>query len=380
MGNHFTSEVKLEHDVYYPGNVVRGTATIHFEKPTSCIAGRIMCRGLERSVVIRNTGEYAHPISQDVVFYKETLTLFGHKTHDADLTPVEVPAGTYTYPFAFELPMHLPGSLHMTNWSWGGAEIKYAVIAYVKIDQDKIDEGHSEFTVIVPVNEKDALESRPVENSATVKLRSFLTDKGTCEAKVSLQRSLFAADDTIEGTVDFDNSNGQADISHFQVAVQCRCTSFVDAKHSGTEEGLHGGAYADPIAKKKLHCTVTKGDIGRASFALRLPHTVTFASYPSRGLRVVLQHEVVVEINSTKIVVPVYIAHCKDDQNRFAFCPHTEPCHRPDRADFEHAYQVPEGYASELCNAVAPPQGLTPQPAVKQQTPQATGVGMLHSA
>jgi len=380
MGNHFAAEVSLEHEVYYPGNVVRGEATIKIDKPMSCIAARIMCRGLERAVVVRQTGEYVHSVNEDTVFFKDTLTLFGHPTKDADATPVEVPPGVYTYPFAFQLPMHLPESLHTAHWQDGGAEVKYQVITYAKLEENLVDEGHHDFTVVVPINKRDVLASPAVEAAGTAKLTRFFMDKGSCDFKVSLPRSLYAADDVIEGEVSIDNTNGQIDVDHPKVGLRSQCDVFVSERCSGVPGGMRGCSLDKAIASKKLIAIVANGKSKVVPFKISLPHTLLNTSYPARGCNVQLSHVLTVELAGKRIQVPIHVAHCADEQNRFAFCPLGDVTHKPDYKDTEHAYVAPAGYVASPCEAMQPPASLKPQGTPEALTPQAVGNGQMHAS
>ena len=379
MGNHFAAEVHLEHEVYYPGNVVRGEATINVDKPMKCIAARIMCRGLERALVVRQMGEYTHSVSEDTVFYKETLTLFGHPTKDPDATPVEIPPGVYTYPFAFQLPMHLPESLHTANWSSGGAEVKYQVIAYAKLSDDLVDEGHHDFHVVVPINRKDALAAPPVDATATAKLTKFFMDKGHCDFTVSLPRSIYAADDAIEGTIAIDNTHGQIDVDHPKVSLRLHCDAHVSERMSGVPGGLRGVSEEKAVQSKKIVAIVANGKTKTVPFKIVLPHVLSNVSYPAKGCKVDLEHRLRVELAGKAVEMPIHIAHCADEENRFAFCPLGDVTHKPEHRDTEHAYATPEGYAGSPCEALKPPAGLAPQASPVALTPQAVGTGQLHA-
>uniref|UniRef100_A0A7S1LKL3 Arrestin-like N-terminal domain-containing protein n=1 Tax=Neobodo designis TaxID=312471 RepID=A0A7S1LKL3_NEODS len=379
MGNHLTAQVRLEHEVYYPGNVVRGEATIKVDKPLKCIAARIMCRGFERAVVVNHSNEMIYNVFEDTVFYKETLTLFGHTTKDPDASPVEIPPGVYTYPFAFQLPMHLPESLHTANWTSGGAEVKYQVIAYAKLDKDLVDEGHHDFQVVVPINKRDIVASPPVDATATVKLTKFFMDKGACDFTVSLPRSIYAADDTIEGEIVIDNTNGHMPVDHPRLSLALTCDVKISEAESGVAGGLRGVAVERPLVTTRAVVTIARGKTGTVPFAIRLPHTIPSASYPARGVNMRLMHVLTVELAGAEVKVPIHIAHCADEENRFAYCPIEDVAHKPDFRDVEHAYTEPTGYAASPCEVLKPPASLRPQHTPTAKTPQAVGNGQLHA-
>jgi len=380
MGNHFAAEVHLEHEVYYPGNVVRGEATIKVDKATPCIAARITCRGLERAVVVKcGTDATQKSMYEDTVFYQETLTLFGHPTKDPDITPVEIPPGVYTYPFAFRLPMQLPESFHAADWSQGGGEVQYHVITYAKMSAHVIDESHHSFTVVVPINRKDQLSSPPVRGTATAVLTRQFARKGECEFTVSLPHTIYAADDTIEGEIAVDNTSGQMDIDHVRVSLRLHCDASISEACSGVEDGLRGSSKAKPLICRVVPLPVRAGKTKAVPLRIHLPHTLPSVSYPAHGCRVVLVHMLAVELARDVIELPIYIAHCADEENRFAFCPVDEPTHKPEYRDTEHAYAVPEGYAASPCEALAPPATLDPPPSLRALTPQAVGNGQMHA-
>uniref|UniRef100_A0A7S1LIE8 Arrestin C-terminal-like domain-containing protein n=1 Tax=Neobodo designis TaxID=312471 RepID=A0A7S1LIE8_NEODS len=379
MGNHLTAQVRLEHEVYYPGNVVRGEATIKVDKPLKCIAARIMCRGFERAVVVNHSNEMIYNVFEDTVFYKETLTLFGHTTKDPDASPVEIPPGVYTYPFAFQLPMHLPESLHTANWTSGGAEVKYQVIAYAKLDKDLVDEGHHDFQVVVPINKRDIVASPPVDATATVKLTKFFMDKGACDFTVSLPRSIYAADDTIEGEIVIDNTNGRIAVKNPNVSLRATCESHVTERQSCVPGGIRAVSVAKPLATQHVPLSVKPGFTNNLQFKIKLPHTVPHPSYPARGCHITQVHHVIVGLEGRQVQLPIHIAHCADEENRFAYCPIEDVAHKPDFRDVEHAYTEPTGYAASPCEVLKPPASLRPQHTPTAKTPQAVGNGQLHA-
>jgi len=379
MGNHFAAEVRLEHEVYYPGNVVRGEATIKVDKPLKCIAARIMCRGFERAVVVNHSNEMIYNVFEDTVFYKETLTLFGHSMRDAATDPVEIPPGVYTYPFAFELPMHLPESTHTSDWASGGVDIRYQVITYAKIDKDRIEEGHHDFTVVVPINKRDMLASAPIEESATAELRHLFKDKGVCEFALSLPRRIYAADDVVEADIAIDNTLGLMDVEQMRVSLKLHCDVALSERASGIACGQHESWRAGALVVKRVAAMVPQGKTKMIALRFTLPHTVPTPSYPDRGACVRLAHILTVEIAGAKLKVPIHIAHCADDENRFEFCPLGVIAHKPDNQDMEYAYIAPPGYAASPCEGLHPPDSLPKQPPPTPQTPQAVGTGQLHA-
>lgn len=373
MGNQIASEVKLEHHVYYPGNVVRGTATIRFERPTPCVAARIVCRGLERAICVKEGAEHVH---QDAVVHHETLTLFGHATEDQDATPVEVPAGTYTYPFEFKLPMHLPSSIHLSNWMSGGVEVKYTVSAYIRYSKDHVGEGHADFAVLAPINQKNLLESQPAMTTDAVRLTSLLTHKGTCEVTIKTERSLYAADETIKGSIRLDNTRGEIDVNNVFVTLLCVAETNVDRKLANLMYDLAGGACADPVIRAKIPCHVPAGSHLDVALTIKLPHVIQYASYPARGVHMKLRHDLLFEVAGKRIDLPINIAHCYDPQNRFAFIPLDQVTHKPEDHTHEYKYAPPADHPGSPAG-LNPPATLPSQPTPAEETPQAHGTGSL---
>lgn len=381
MGNHITAHVKLEHDVYFPGNVVRGEATIKLDHDTECIAGRISCRGIERAVTLQQAADYYYPVSQDTVFYKETLTLFGHKVGDKDATPVKVSKGTFTYPFAFQLPMTLPSSLHHTSWSHGGLEIKYTVVAYLKFGHGKVDEGHHEFTVVAPLNRRDQLQSPPLQQARGLELHRLFGHKGHCDFRASVTHSLYAAGDMVEGEVSVNNTDGDCTVEWVKATVHLNSEGTIVP----TDDQLHNTTVANaspPIARITIPVHAAPGKVVKAPFVIKLPQSIPQPSYPAQAVHVKTVHQICFDVDGGvgkhHVVLPVHIAATADPRNRFAFVQNDVPCGRnPAQAETEHPYAAPEGFNATPCPGLAPPEGLTPQAPPQPQTPQAVGDGHI---
>jgi hypothetical protein len=275
--------------------------------------------------------------------------------------------------------MHLPESLHSANWTAGGAEIKYQVIAYAKLDKDLVDEGHHDFTVVVPINKQDMLKAPPVEASATAKLTKFFMDKGSCDFKVSLPRSLYAADDVIAGELFIDNTNGQIDVCGPKIGVKSEIDVAVSERCSGVTGGIRGCNIDKALSSKKLDAVVPHGQTKAVPFKVSLPHTLPMTSYPAHGCNVLLTHLLTAEVAGKTVQVPIHLAHCADEQNRFEFIPMNQITHKPHYKDTEHAYVAPAGYVASPCEAMQPPASLKPQEPPVAVTPQAVGNGQLHA-
>jgi len=393
MGNHLTAQVRLEHEVYYPGNVVRGEAIVHVgqHEPVKCVAARIMCWGAERCFAITSGGEdsFTHNVHNDTVFYKDTLTLFGHSVKDHDDTAVEIPPGTYTYPFAFELPTTAFASLHTASCQCGGAQIKYEVVAFVKYDAHRNDAVRRAFTVVVPISKRDMLASAPVNATATATVTKFSVVMAKSDVTVTLPRSIYAAGETIEGEIAIDNRQGETDVSTVRIALSYRCEVAIVAKKSMTagaherpeppkDAESHFVIRDSPVVVLELPMVVEHGRQAAAPFAVPLPHAMPAVSYPARGQHLAVAHVMRFDVHGAKIKIPIHIAHCADGNNRFAFRPLDAPVAPAELHDTEHAYTVPDDYIAMPCRSLEPPAGLEKQPRPHASAPQAVGTGELH--
>lgn len=311
MGTSASAEVKLSHDVYYPGNVVEGVATLKVTDVTKMVAARIRCVGKEEASATVVAPNYTQRHTGSTVFMEETLTLFGPIPGDPDVEQHTLQVGHYKYPFKFELPMHLPGSTRLWDANCG-VNVRYFVEARIKKTGNETHEFQQEFIVVVPINKADLDRPGPTAHKK-VALSTFLHDQGTAELALASKRRFFAGGgDKLETELTIDNTNGKILIDHVNVDLYARVDWALPEYSNET-----GAAFGDPMVRMKLACEVKPGEKVTFPVAVPLPNTIGLPSYPAKGSHYYYRHELALKPahSSEAVVLPLHIAHSASKDN-----------------------------------------------------------------
>ena len=107
----------LRHYVLYPGNIVEGFAEINVASPIEFVAVRVKVAGKERVTIRRERPQDAQGnrpppevFLSNTCTLKQLVTLAGQLKKSNIRDKMTMPAGTYFYPFSFQLPPNLPAS------------------------------------------------------------------------------------------------------------------------------------------------------------------------------------------------------------------------------------------------------------------------------
>jgi hypothetical protein len=139
-------QLEVERQAYYPGEIVRGRVHFTPRKDLSCVGVYVRFKGYEHSAwenedaAVSIDPNTAAVTTQALVhsgkrkhIFKFVKTLWGN-TWGQSNKKVKLKAQTYSWPFAFELPKHIPPSLEYRK---GRVRIEYVVKAHVKVPYNK---------------------------------------------------------------------------------------------------------------------------------------------------------------------------------------------------------------------------------------------------
>jgi len=325
MGTTASAEVTLKHDVYYPGNVVEGVATIKVTDVTKIVASRIRCVGVEEATATVVAPNFTQRHAGTTTFFEETLTLFGPVPGDPDVEQHTLQVGHYKYPFAFELPMHLPGSTRLWD-AQAGVNIRYFVEARLKKTGDETHEFKHDFVVVVPINKKDLDRPGPTAHKK-VSVSHFLHDHGSSELTLASKRRFFAGGgDKIEMDLTIDNTHCTMATDTVNIEVYARVDWALPEYQNES-----GAAFGDSLLKMRLGVEVPAGKKVTMPVVIPLPNTIHLPSYPAKGSHFYYRHEVSVKPHHANeaIVLPIHIAHSASADNAFEFIPNDKNCEVP---------------------------------------------------
>jgi hypothetical protein len=153
--------VQLKHSVVYPGNVVEGFATVRPRVPLT--AGYFHIKLVVKEQV------YEAGTLHSMVLYRQVLVVQGRKElipkymlqNGLITAPLDelqqaragspfVPPGTYQFPFAFQLPVELPGTMCSNQGTHTAEIVAFVKAKFVAIDDTVSQESTAYFDIVRP--------------------------------------------------------------------------------------------------------------------------------------------------------------------------------------------------------------------------------------
>lgn len=245
LSNLFSSnqvEIKshLKHTVLFPGNVVEGFVEVIVKAPMNFRAVRVKLAAKELVFVERHTRIRKNPPpgsppntpatyetivekkNSKVGIYKSLVTLAGAmKTIPMGYPSVMLDPGTYTYPFSFQLPTHVPPSFsRKVNDDF--AELLYYVKTYVDGSNGERVVMHKNFlTVIRPMPISQYNMAAPYNQFKSFDLTCCCCcNKGKVSLTMMMSRTLIAIDrDEVEVICDVDNTLGEEPVEKMHLRL-----------------------------------------------------------------------------------------------------------------------------------------------------------------
>eukprot|EP01063_Lacrimia_lanifica_P015931 TRINITY_DN22582_c0_g1_i1.p1 TRINITY_DN22582_c0_g1~~TRINITY_DN22582_c0_g1_i1.p1 ORF type:complete len:451 (+),score=84.61 TRINITY_DN22582_c0_g1_i1:40-1392(+) len=214
-GSSVSVHVHLKQTVLLPGNVLEGYVEMVAHRNVTLHAVRLKVTGKETVVCRRRVGREGHDQGAVRVYrksniaFKQLITLAGAMKSWGDSSFTALPAGRYTYPFAFHLPPILPPSF-AESLSDDSASLSYTVKAYVDLPQKREAMNAKPFVVLKPVPLSQWLEPQPacMEAGCRVMICGCIP-KGTVRVWAFMDRTLLAVDrDDVTVRLEVDNTEG----------------------------------------------------------------------------------------------------------------------------------------------------------------------------
>lgn len=234
VGNNVRVTTHLRHQVFYPGNVVEGFVEVQVSAPTPFRAIRVRLCGKEYVHVERHqqVPEYTPPGEpqryRDIVIkheskhaiYNRLVTLAGSMKTAPTAYESVLPPGTFYYPFAFQLPRHLPASFSR-KISDDSAEIQYYVKAYVDIPSGRDGVHRALFRVLRPLPISQYAQAAPFNFAHTFDVTCCCCiSKGKVGIRLFMNRTIIALDrDTLQVFCDVDNTMGEEPVESLHISL-----------------------------------------------------------------------------------------------------------------------------------------------------------------
>ncbi len=218
------TKVNISRNTFYPGNIVEGVVIVTTTKPVSVRAIRVKLVGRELASVVVRAGKRSTRYTSKACFLKELVTLAGSLKHGPQGDYWTIEPGTYSYPFAFQLPVQgLPASFMIRHGeSFGG--VTYQVKAYVDIPNGCNAASRAPFSLLRPLRLDQWINPMPVSQDRNFDLTCCCCiSKGTNAARFFMDRTNISLDrDKIEVCVDIDNTNAKEPVDAVEVSlIQC---------------------------------------------------------------------------------------------------------------------------------------------------------------
>jgi hypothetical protein len=310
------AQVYLKHEVLFPGNVVEGFVQFDVNSPVDVVGIRLKICGKEKTtLVVQNPGQQGNNVNSKSYYHgkavvlKQLLTLAGNMKASQNHQHMTVPAGKYTYPFQFQLPIHLPPSFYMTAGDGDCATILYYVKAYVDIPSGKDVSVKRHFKVLSGIPHHQWVARAPVGCQKQFNITCCLVNKGVVNARFFMDRSVIAIDrDNLFICVDVDNTQGQEPVESAEVSL----VNYLEYRAMGRREVnrvLAGNSY--------IKQRVEVGQKGRIQGVVPLQRNLV----PScTGFNSTSRYSVILELNipwasDPSMEFPVILAHVVDDSN-----------------------------------------------------------------
>eukprot|EP00760_Papus_ankaliazontas_P002349 PhM_4_TR10958/c1_g1_i1/m.17790 len=213
----FNIEVVLNHTTFYPGNVIEGHVSVDVKKATKVRAVRLHIRGKEKYSYSGSckgddtTKSGSSRGKLDKRFLDVTITLAGNPVGTSG--SFEMPVGTWTYPFTYEIPSGVPPSYVWKSSKAVEATILYDVVGLVDIPWGSNAVGKEPFTVLtcLPLAhwQLGSKEDRATHTKALKWWKVF--PNGTRVVQMTLSRSVvLLGQDTAQLHVQVDHMNSSA--------------------------------------------------------------------------------------------------------------------------------------------------------------------------
>ena len=217
----------LRHTALYPGNIMEGVVELNVSSAIPFNAVRLKVTGKER-VHIRRERQSPDPndppvvenFRESCVVFKQLVTLAGAMKTMPGGSGGIIPAGTFYYPFAFQLPTNIPPSFSKrVNNDF--AEIVYYVKTYVDIPMGRDANHHTHFAVLLPMPATQHNMPMPfnVDRRFTEKC-CWCVDDGSVSVRMYMDRTLIAIDrDNLMVCCDIDNIMGTSPVESVEISL-----------------------------------------------------------------------------------------------------------------------------------------------------------------
>ena len=345
----------LKHPVLFPGNIIEGYVEIKAKSEIDFVAVRVKLTGKEKVRVERmvDTGrndENGHSIRESRTFsssnvvYKQLVTLAGAMKCSGSRQNFKMPAGTWTYPFAFQLPMDLPPSFSQRA-SDDMADCLYYIKAYVDIPMGRDANHKTHFTLLKPMPASQWGHAAPVSVDRYFDITCCCcVDKGKVNARMYMDRTLISMDrDNLTVCVAVDNTAGKEPVEGVEFSLSNLLVYTVNAPWQRIEEtnrvrvGHNFIKQEVPAGEKGLiqgvipiprDITPTLKTWGVSSeYSIQLELNIPWASDPSHTFPVIVAQAV----DDNNFTPPVVFNNCsyqsmpKGQHPEFAYTPPPQP-------------------------------------------------------
>ena len=396
LSNTVDIKLMLKHQVYFPGNMVEGFVQVSANNPITFKAIRVKLTGKEKVKVIERRQERSEDghrrikHKQTVVIHKHLITLAGlMKTqHYGSFGNPEftLPPGTYTYPFAFHLPINAPPSWNYhTSDDVGG--IRYYVKGYVDIPMGRDSIAKEHFTVLQAIPKQQWLAPSGITQDKYWDVTCCCCiGKGKLSARLFCDRTTISIDrDQLVVCADVNNEEGEERVESFEISLinrielsadghretVTRCIS--NTKLQGQKGSLAAGEKGRFIGTiplintedgRKHFVPTVQGHIASSSYQLKLEMNIPNASDPEYEFPVIVSQSV-----DESNFLPMIMWNQASYARLMPGCP-------PLREDFYHPPPDPAYALEPIPNPY--PMGWQPPPMPPQPQPytMAPPVGM----
>ncbi|KAK7194943.1 Arrestin (or S-antigen), N-terminal domain containing protein [Novymonas esmeraldas] len=166
--------LQCETDTLTPGTVFSGVLIVDVHEKLRFTALRVRLRGREESYVRRRRKHGSHRVYRFFTHLEQLITLFGSSKEAASRSEAQLEPGTYSYPFSFNVPMHIPPSFVEERFEYG-CSMHYSLKAILDI-RNGFDGSASLFLTVSPLApvgqlqaERQAVKVLPVSDAAIAK-------------------------------------------------------------------------------------------------------------------------------------------------------------------------------------------------------------------
>lgn len=339
--------VFLKYQVLFPGNVVEGFVQIENSGHVDFVAIRVKACGKDKTYLKRNEGmdddgnSIVRTYTQSSVVYKQLVTLAGQMKCTGSRQSQQLPPGTYTYPFQFQLPTTIPPSFAKRCGDGDMADIMYYVKAYVDIPMGRDAAVKQHFTVLNAMPAQQWVHRNPV----TVDRQWHVTlccciDKGNVNGRLFMDRTVIAINrDNLLICADIDNSAGQEPVESLEISLinnliyraqgveeRNRVVAGRNFINQGVAAGQRGRIQGVIPIPRDIVPTVTSFNV-TSTYLVQIELNIPMASDPSHQFPVILTHAV----DDTNFLPPVTFEQCqyrpwnRNEPHEFYYQPPPQP-------------------------------------------------------